>query len=54
VAFAGERAGVLVVCSGAGIDAEKLRNHLSLSEQRGPDGMDELLKERERSQRHDL
>lgn len=38
-------------CSEAGINAEKLRSHLRLCEQFGPDGMDELLEERERSER---
>jgi hypothetical protein len=36
-------------CSEAGIDPEKLRSHLRLCEQIGPDEMDELLEERERS-----
>ena len=31
-----------------GIDADKLRSHLSLCEQLSPDEMDELLEERER------
>lgn len=38
-------------CSEAGIDAEKLRSHLRLCEQRGADEMDELLEERERNRR---
>jgi hypothetical protein len=47
VLFESERA-FFFACSGAGIDAEKLRSHLRLGEQLGPDEMDELLEERKR------
>jgi len=40
-----------LVCSEAGIDAEKLRNHLRLCKQLSVDEMDGLLEERERGER---
>jgi hypothetical protein len=44
--FESERA-FFVACAEAGIDAEKLRSHLQLCQQLGPDEMGKLLEARE-------